>query len=182
MTAVSTETELRQIGGLHRGDGWQYNVFLQGGRIFSLPRDVFLRSWGHLMGRAQCRAVWPNHIHGRAILVWLKASLPPFNHFTAVAPLTHLGVDRNRPAAAFPYGGSHSWRITAKLTLLVLLYHFISNFTRKKRSYLDSLFCSCIKFDTWSWSRSFVALLSFFFQISLSLCYFLLLLFNKSNY
>lgn len=116
MTAISIETELSQSWGLHWGDGWQYNVFLQGGRIFSLPRDVFLRSWGHLMGRAQCRAVWPNHIHGRVILVWLKASLRLFNGFVWVAPITHLGVDRNRPAA-FPYRGRTELQYQNPLTL-----------------------------------------------------------------
>lgn len=74
--------------------GRQHNAFLQGGRIFSLPRDVFLRSWDHLMGRAQCRTVWPNHIHWGVILVWLKASLFLFNHFVSATASTYLDEDK----------------------------------------------------------------------------------------
>lgn len=29
-------------------------------------------------GRSQCEALWPNHIHGQVILVWLKESLQLF--------------------------------------------------------------------------------------------------------
>lgn len=79
--------------------GRQHNAFLQGGRIFSLPRDVFLRSWDHLMGRAQCRTVWPNHIHWGVILVWLKASLFLFNHFVSATASTYLDEDKTRPTA-----------------------------------------------------------------------------------
>ena len=40
---------------------------------------------------AQCRTLWPNHIHGRAILVWLTASLHLVNRFGSAAPSAHLG-------------------------------------------------------------------------------------------
>lgn len=79
----------------------QHNVFLHGGRILPLPRDVFLRSWGHLMGRAQCKAVWPNHIQWRVILI--KSITSPFRILCVSSPSCPPAVDGNRPVAAFPY-------------------------------------------------------------------------------
>lgn len=77
---------IRWDTGLCWGGKRQYNASLHGGHIFSVPRDVFLRSWGHLMGWAQWRTVWSNHIHGRVILVWLKASLSLFPGLALSAP------------------------------------------------------------------------------------------------